>query len=161
VLGLAAPEAAARDTKEPPAAVRKRLEEIRATSDFLQKSRLIAAARRDALAGCAHADKMLDSLDVTAPDAEASFHRSIVKAVAACGCAGVDFDLLEAVTLPGPDSRTVLARALRVQNGAAARVTLPSAADVQQLVDRVPASGAFSVRWQSGDGGKGASPDGK
>jgi len=158
VLGLAAPEADERDRKEPPASVRKRLDEIRATTDLLQKSKLIAAARRDALAGCARHEKILDSLDATAPDAEASFHRLLLKAISSCGCVGVDFDLLEAVTLPGPDRRTVLARPLRLREGAATRVTLPNAADVQQLVDRLPASGDFSVRWQ---GGQGASPDGK
>jgi hypothetical protein len=158
VLGLAAPEADERARKTPPASVRKRLEEIRAARDLSQKSKLIASARRDALAGCAPHDKMLASLDPTAPDAEATFHRLIVTTVGSCGCAGVDFDLLEAVTLPGPDSRTVLARPLRLRDGAVTRVTLPGTADVQQLVDRLPASGVFSVRWERG---KGATSDGK
>lgn len=161
VLGLAASEAEARDRKEPPAAVRKRLDEIRATTDLIPKSRLIASAVRDALGGCAQHDKGMESLDGTAPDAQANFHRAILKTIGACGCAGVDFELLEAVTLPAPDTRAVIARPLRLGGGAAARVTLPAAADVQQLFDRLPASGAFSVRWEGLAGGKGALPDGK
>jgi len=161
VLGLAAPDAGERDRKEPPAAVRKRLDEIRATTDLFPKSKLIASAVRDALAGCPQRDKMLESLDPTAPGAQANFHRLILTTVGACGCAGVDFDLLEAVTLPAPDARAVLARPLRLEDGAAARVTLPAAADVQQLLDRLPASGAFSVRWEGAAGATGATPDGK
>jgi len=161
VLGLAPSEADERDRKEPPASVRKRLDEIRATTDAPQKARLIASARRDALAGCGGSQKMLEALDVTAPDAEVTFHRQVVKTVGSCGCAGVDFDLLEAVTLPAPDSRTVLARPLRLRGGAATRVTLPIEADVQQLVDHLPASGAFTVRWRGGEAGKGAPLDGK
>jgi hypothetical protein len=156
VLGLAPPDADDR-RQEPAVDVRKRLEEIRGTTDLLQKSRLIASARRDALGGCAPSQKMLDTLDAPAPGAETSFHRLIVTTVGSCGCAGVDFDLLEAVTLPGPDSRTVLARPLRLRKNANTLVTLPFSADVQQLVDSLPARGPFSIRW---DGDTGAAPDG-
>lgn len=150
VFGMGTRDVAGGRRRALSASVQKRWQEIYTTTDMATKSKLITAAMRDAIGGCPvpeGAFKTDDSGPRDLDSEEQHFHNAILDALKRCACAGVDLDLLEAVTASLADG-PVHYRPARPREHANNVMTLTRTATLQEFIDRLPASGPFRVRWE-------------